>query len=257
MSSWNGATTSSDGGCRRRRSDVSSTHCSTSSTTWSDRWSRAVSSGFVASLRSTTSRRGSSTNRRRAPTGFVTAAPRCISRTGSVPTPLKSVVHPARSPVWTMRWSDGSLVVDPALVPQRSTAVIGAKACDLRALAVLERTQTGGPHADPGFVARRAGLVPRRRRLHTPGCHLLLRNPRRRSRRRGGLRSGAHRARRARFRHRRVRGARRNAVRSCADRSPRPVGGVAGAARSRRSRTPSCRSCTAARVAGHRCRRRR
>ena len=77
---------------------------------------------------------------------------------GVGPDSMKSVVHPARSPVWTMRWRDGSLVVDPALVPRRTTAVIGAKPCDLRALAVLERTQTDGPHADPGFVARREGL---------------------------------------------------------------------------------------------------
>ncbi len=103
------------------------------------------------------------------PTGFVDeqeAGTYRVRRSGTPlhfshgvgPDSVKSVVHPARSPVWTMRWSDGSLVVDPALVPQRSTAVIGAKACDLRALAVLERTQTGGPHADPGFVARREGL---------------------------------------------------------------------------------------------------
>jgi len=37
-------------------------------------------------------------------------------------------------------------------------AVIGARACDIHALDVLERTQTGGVHADPGFAARRAGL---------------------------------------------------------------------------------------------------
>jgi ferredoxin len=71
---------------------------------------------------------------------------------------LKSIVHPSRAPVWTMRRSDGTLLVDPALTPRRTTAVLGAKACDLRALGVLERTQTGGPHADPGFLARRDGL---------------------------------------------------------------------------------------------------
>ena len=37
-------------------------------------------------------------------------------------------------------------------------AVIGTRACDLRALEVLERTQSGGPHPDPAFAARRAGL---------------------------------------------------------------------------------------------------
>lgn len=77
---------------------------------------------------------------------------------GVGPDSLKSLVHPARSPVWTMRRRDGSLVVDPALHPRRTTAVIGTRACDLRGLAVLERTQTGGPHIDPGFEARRGGL---------------------------------------------------------------------------------------------------
>jgi ferredoxin len=71
---------------------------------------------------------------------------------------LKSIVHPPRSPVWTMHRRDGSLVVDPALQPHRTRAVIGVRACDIRALAVLERTQTAGPHADPGFAARRDGL---------------------------------------------------------------------------------------------------
>ncbi len=71
---------------------------------------------------------------------------------------LKEIVHPPRSPVWTMRRSDGSLVVQPALHGVVRRAIIGARACDLAALRVLERTQTGGPHADPAFAARRAGL---------------------------------------------------------------------------------------------------
>ena len=77
---------------------------------------------------------------------------------GLGPDSLKAIVHPPRSPVWTMRRSDGSLIVDPAPLAPTTRAVIGARACDLRALDVLERTQTGGPHADPAFRARRAGL---------------------------------------------------------------------------------------------------
>ncbi len=74
------------------------------------------------------------------------------------PDSLKGIVHPPATPVWTMRRRDGQLIVDPALHPAPSRAVIGARGCDLRALEVLERTQTGGPHADPAFVANRAGL---------------------------------------------------------------------------------------------------
>lgn len=77
---------------------------------------------------------------------------------GLGPDSLKAVVHPPRSPVWTMTRRDGSLIVDQALHPTTSRAVIGARACDLRALDVLERTQTGGQHVDPAFVAHRQGL---------------------------------------------------------------------------------------------------
>ncbi len=77
---------------------------------------------------------------------------------GPGPDSLKSIVHPPRSPVWTMRRRDGSLIVEPALHGTTARAVIGTRACDIRALGVLERTQTGGPHADPGFTACRAGL---------------------------------------------------------------------------------------------------
>jgi ferredoxin len=74
------------------------------------------------------------------------------------PDSLKAIVHPPRSPVWTMHRRDGSLVVDPAPIAPTTRAIIGARACDLRALDVLERTQTGGRHADPAFRSRRAGL---------------------------------------------------------------------------------------------------
>lgn len=77
---------------------------------------------------------------------------------GLGPDSLKAIVHPPRSPVWTMRRSNGGLVVDQALHGVTRRAVIGARACDLHALDVLERTQTGGQHADPAFVAHRAGL---------------------------------------------------------------------------------------------------
>ncbi|MGD9995905.1 MAG: 4Fe-4S dicluster domain-containing protein [Ilumatobacteraceae bacterium] len=77
---------------------------------------------------------------------------------GPGPDSLKSLVHPPRSPVWTMHRRDGSIVVAPATHPSTTRAVIGVRACDLRALAVLDRTQTGGPHADAAFAARRDAL---------------------------------------------------------------------------------------------------
>ncbi|MFP5488443.1 MAG: 4Fe-4S dicluster domain-containing protein [Acidimicrobiia bacterium] len=77
---------------------------------------------------------------------------------GLGPDSLKAIVHPPRSPVWTMRRRDGSLVIDPTPTEAVTHAVIGARACDLHALDVLERTQVGGPHADPAFRSRRGGL---------------------------------------------------------------------------------------------------
>jgi ferredoxin len=77
---------------------------------------------------------------------------------GLGPDSLKALVHPPRSPVWTMRRSDGSIAVEVATHPTVSRAVIGVRACDIRALRVLEHTQTGGPHPDPAFAANRAGL---------------------------------------------------------------------------------------------------
>ena len=74
------------------------------------------------------------------------------------PDSLKSIAHPPRSPVWTMRRRDGSIVVEQAVAAPKAIAVLGARACDIRALSVLERTQAEGAHPDPGFVARRQGL---------------------------------------------------------------------------------------------------
>jgi ferredoxin len=77
---------------------------------------------------------------------------------GPGPDSLKTLVHPPRTPVWTMRRRDGSIIVEQADHPVSRRAVLGVRACDLRALAILERTQTGGPHPDPAFLAHRAGL---------------------------------------------------------------------------------------------------
>ena len=71
---------------------------------------------------------------------------------------LKAIVHPPAVPVWTMRRRDGSLIVDAAEPSTTTRGVIGVRACDLRALAKLDRTQIGGAHADPAYGAARHGL---------------------------------------------------------------------------------------------------
>ncbi len=78
---------------------------------------------------------------------------------GPGPDSLKAIVHPAETPVWTIRRRDGELRVEPAPPDTTTRAVIGVRDCDLRALQVLERTQTSGPHPDASFAARRDGFV--------------------------------------------------------------------------------------------------
>jgi sulfhydrogenase subunit beta (sulfur reductase) len=75
------------------------------------------------------------------------------------PDSLKALVHPPRSPVWTMVRDAGggiSVSVEPTRPVRR--AVLGARACDIAALDRLGRTQLDGPHPDPHHAAARAGL---------------------------------------------------------------------------------------------------
>ena len=53
---------------------------------------------------------------------------------------------------------DGSLAVRVEAPATQPTAVIGARACDLAALAVHDRVLAGGPAVDPDYAARRADL---------------------------------------------------------------------------------------------------
>ena len=54
---------------------------------------------------------------------------------------------------------DGSLGVRVEAPANQPTAVIGARACDLAALAVHDRVLAGGPAVDPDYAARRADLL--------------------------------------------------------------------------------------------------
>ncbi|MEO8273530.1 MAG: 4Fe-4S dicluster domain-containing protein [Chloroflexota bacterium] len=54
--------------------------------------------------------------------------------------------------------ADGSLAVKVEAPAGQPTAIIGARACDLAALAVHDRVLAGGPAVDPDYAARRADL---------------------------------------------------------------------------------------------------
>jgi len=75
------------------------------------------------------------------------------------PDSLKALVHPPRSPVWTMTRNDSG-AVSVSVAPTRPVrrAVLGARACDIAGLDRLGRTQLDGPHPDPHHAAARAGL---------------------------------------------------------------------------------------------------
>jgi ferredoxin len=75
------------------------------------------------------------------------------------PDSLKAIVHPPRSPVWTVtRDDDGSVAVSVAPTRTVRRAVLGARACDLAALERLGHTQLDGPHPDLHHATARAGL---------------------------------------------------------------------------------------------------
>lgn len=75
------------------------------------------------------------------------------------PDSLKAIVHPPRSPVWSMtRDDDGNVAVSVAPTRRVRRAVLGARACDLAALERLGHTQLDGPHPDRHHAAARDGL---------------------------------------------------------------------------------------------------
>ena len=75
------------------------------------------------------------------------------------PDSLKAIVHPPRSPVWTMTRDEAGTVAVSITQPHPvRRAVLGTRACDIAALHRLGRTQLDGPHPDPHHVAARDGL---------------------------------------------------------------------------------------------------
>ncbi len=106
--------------------------------------------------------------------------------------PGRRFLHPARSPLWTAeRTEDGFDVTEAAQTPEPRYAFLGVRACDLHAIAVLDRVLGGvdrGLRAAPGAAVRGGGVV------HRAGGDLLLRVDRAGTRGRARLRPGADRA---------------------------------------------------------------
>jgi ferredoxin len=72
------------------------------------------------------------------------------------PQSWKSYLHPPRTPLWTARRDgDGTLEVTEAREEVPRYALLGVRACDLRAIEILDRVLGRGAYPDRGYAARR------------------------------------------------------------------------------------------------------
>lgn len=73
------------------------------------------------------------------------------------PQSWKSVLHPARAPLWSAdRTADGTVVMSEP-VEEHRYALLGVRPCDLAAIGILDRVLTRGRHVDPVYAGRRDG----------------------------------------------------------------------------------------------------
>lgn len=74
------------------------------------------------------------------------------------PSSWKRILHPPHQTLWRTEGAgdDTKIVAEPLDTTKR--AFIGARACDLAAIAAQDRVLTEGPYKDPHYAARRANL---------------------------------------------------------------------------------------------------
>lgn len=75
------------------------------------------------------------------------------------PQSWKPFFFPPRLRLWTARRGEDTVAVEPEPVQTTRLALIGARSCDLHAIAVQDRTFVHGPFADPHYAARRDSVV--------------------------------------------------------------------------------------------------
>lgn len=71
---------------------------------------------------------------------------------------LKRFLRPPVERLWTATRRDGTLQFEPRVDAARQIAVIGARPCELAAIARLDAVFLGGTEADPAYRARRDAL---------------------------------------------------------------------------------------------------
>jgi ferredoxin len=97
------------------------------------------------------------------------------------PDSLKNFVFPPRDTVLRADRNDGNWVMTPPDAPNDRIAILGARSCDLHALAISDRVFVEGPYVDPAYKARRQNLflvaVNCRRAAATCFCHSMNTGP--------------------------------------------------------------------------------
>ena len=82
----------------------------------------------------------------------------------------KQLLFPPHVRLWRARRADGEApVVEEEEVDERPLALVGARACELRAIAVQDRVFLGGRYADRDYAQRREGLLVVAVDCHEPG----------------------------------------------------------------------------------------
>ena len=76
----------------------------------------------------------------------------------STPQGWKRFLHPPTETQWRGERRDGGFALVAADEPAEKLALIGARSCDLHAVAIQDRVLRGGAFADPGYVARRDNI---------------------------------------------------------------------------------------------------
>ena len=71
------------------------------------------------------------------------------------PQSWKRFLHPPMQTLWTAKKNGEELEIIPPERPSRKFAFIGARSCELHAIAIQDKVFRGGPYVDAGYAARR------------------------------------------------------------------------------------------------------
>ncbi len=74
------------------------------------------------------------------------------------PQSWKRFLHPAAETLWTAHKTGDGFTIAPAQEPAPKLAFLGARACELNAIAVQDRVLCDGPYHDAAYAARRANV---------------------------------------------------------------------------------------------------